>query len=402
MPFVQVRFLDLEKPRLRHFRLVLYDPTMPYLLLACGVGILFFALIQLLAGGSQPLRNMIVFNCFTISYVLFYLWAVTTGILPRLPALANSDIALRYPTVMSFYLAALTILHEGRRPVRSYFPYYVAPVLLAAGSGLYSVLISPVFLRLHGTLPGHYSNPFFMTLTIVGDLSFMCACILNLLAARRLFLGRKVQDRAGFRHQVVILFAYLGSSVFLVVASALRNEQLYTAACLTVGIIVVFYALTRSAAFYFSSDLRPARPRRQRPQWDSSAADLDARIASLMKTDAPYRDEKLSLRQLAGILGVEPKRLSYHVNLQHSRSFRSYINDLRLEAVCRELMADPARTILDTAFANGFNSKSSFNDLFFKKYGMTPKEFRRANGGRGGVGHLEGSRFSQGSPGRSR
>jgi AraC-like DNA-binding protein len=233
-----------------------------------------------------------------------------------------------------------------------------------------------------------------MTLTMVGDLSFLCACVLNLLAARRLFLARKVQDRAGFRHQVVILFAYLASSIFLAVSSALRNEVLYTAACLTVGIIVFFYALTRSAAFYFSPDLRPPRPRQKRPHWDSTAGELDARIASLMKTEAPYRDETLSLRQLAGMLGVEPKRLSYHLNLHYAKSFKSYINELRLEAVCRALMADPRRTILDTAFANGFNSKSSFNDLFFKKYGMTPKEFRRANLGRLAVGSPEGGQLA--------
>jgi len=106
------------------------------LLFACGVGILFFALIQLLAGSNQPLRNMIAFNCFALSYVMFYLWAGATGILLKLPALANSDITLRYPIVMTFYLAALTILHEGRRPVRRYVVYYIAPVLLAVCSGM--------------------------------------------------------------------------------------------------------------------------------------------------------------------------------------------------------------------------------------------------------------------------
>ena len=159
----------------------------------------------------------------------------------------------------------------------------------------------------------------------------------------------------------------------------LRNEGLYTIACLTVGIVVVFYALTRSAAFYFSLDLRPPRPRKMKPQWDSSASEFEARISSLMEREAPYRDEILSLRQLAGMLGVEPMRLSYHLNLNHAKSFRSYINELRLEAVCRDLTADPRRTILDTAFANGFNSKSSFNTLFYKRYGRTPKEFRREN-----------------------
>jgi hypothetical protein len=303
---------------------------MPSLLLACGAGILFFALIQLLAGSNQPLRTMIVFNCFTCSYVLFYFWAGATGLLLKMPVLANSDIALRYPTVMSFYLAALTILHEGRRPVRSYLLYYAAPVLLAVCSGLYGALASPVFFRMHGELPGHYSNPFFMTLTLGGDLSFLCACILNLLAARRLFLARQVQDRAGFRHQVVILFAYLASAIFLVVSSALRNEVLYRTACLMVGVIILFYALTRSAAFYFSADLRPPRPRKRRSQWDSVAGELGARLETLMTTEEPYREESLSLRRLAEMLDVEPKRLSYHLNLHHSRTFKSYINEQRL------------------------------------------------------------------------
>ena len=355
---------------------------MPYVLLGCGVGILFFAIIQLLAGSNQPLRNMIVFNCLAGSYVMFYFWARATGILLKVPLLANSDIAVRYPMVISFYLAALVILYEGRRPVRSYLMYYGAPVLLAAFSALYSVIVSPSYLRVHGVLPGHYTNPLFMALTLTGDISFLCSCVLNLLTARRLFIARKVRDKAGFRHQVVILSAYLVSAIFLVVSSALRNEMLYTIACLMVGIIIIIYALTRSAAFYFGPDLRTPRPRKKRPDWDSSADELDARIEALMRKEAPYRDETLSLRRLAGMLGVEPKLLSYHLNLHHSRSFRSYINELRLEAVCRDLMSQPERSVLEAAFANGFNSKSSFNDLFFKKFSMTPTDFRRANLGR--------------------
>ena len=79
------------------------------------------------------------------------------------------------------------------------------------------------------------------------------------------------------------------------------------------------------------------------------------------------------------MLGEEPKRLSYHLNVSLSTSFRGYINELRLAAVCQDLLAEPRRSILDIAFANGFNSKSSFNTLFFKKYGITPREFRREN-----------------------
>jgi transcriptional regulator GlxA family with amidase domain len=96
-----------------------------------------------------------------------------------------------------------------------------------------------------------------------------------------------------------------------------------------------------------------------------------------MKSSAPYRDERLSLRGLAELLGVEPRQLSYHLHTHLCLSFRDYVNEWRLKAVCRALLEDPGRAILGTAFANGFNSKSSFNTLFFERYGMTPRQFKK-------------------------
>ena len=354
---------------------------MPFLLFACGVGILFFALVQLLTAGSQPLRNYMLVGCFGAACIMLCLWAAATGAFLRVPVLANSDIAVKFPTAAGFYLAALTILHEGRRPVRSVLAYLAVAVLLATGSLLYSALTAPAFLEAHGVLPGHYSNPVFATLTLLGDCAFLAACILNLLAARRLSRADMVKDRAGFRHQVVFLLAYLASAVLLVVSSALRDERLYALACLATGTIIVIFALSRTAVFYFARERDVPCPRARMPRWDHSAEDLEARLALLMEKETPYTDEALSLRKLAAMLGVEPKRLSYHLNLRHAKTFRSYINDMRLAAVCRDLADDPRRTILDTAFANGFNSKSSFNALFHRKYGRTPKEFRRAGAG---------------------
>ena len=89
-----------------------------------------------------------------------------------------------------------------------------------------------------------------------------------------------------------------------------------------------------------------------------------------------YRNEELTLPQLARALGVEPRRLSYHFKTRCGTNFRGYINDLRLRAVCRDLLESPDSSILDLAYKNGFNSKSSFNMLFLKAYGLTPREFR--------------------------
>jgi AraC-like DNA-binding protein len=359
-----------------------------FLLFACAAGILFYGLILLLAGGNKPLRNLIAMNCLAASYSLVVLAAAATGMLLRLPFLANSDIAVKYPLVASFFVAARIILREGKSPARSLLAFLLPPALLAAGAATYSVLTAPAFFSAHGVLPGHYSNPIFWALNTSGDILWLLACILNLLYARRIFRAREVHDAAGFRHQLVFLTAYSIPALIALLADSLGSERLYNIACAILGVIWMCYALTRTTAFYFSRDLRAPRRQTRRPHWDSSAGDLDARLSSLMEKEALYRDETLSLRRLAVMMGVEPKRLSYHLNLHHSCSFRSYINELRLAAVGRELLADPRRSILDTAFANGFNSKSSFNALFRKRYGMGPREFRQA-----GVRRVEGGRF---------
>ena len=78
------------------------------------------------------------------------------------------------------------------------------------------------------------------------------------------------------------------------------------------------------------------------------------------------------------MLRVEPERLSYHLRSTRSVSFRSYLNDVRLEAVCgrRDLVHTPTAPGTDTAFEAGFTSKTTFNTLFAKKYGMSPRRFR--------------------------
>jgi AraC-like DNA-binding protein len=148
------------------------------------------------------------------------------------------------------------------------------------------------------------------------------------------------------------------------------------AGCAITGLIAVAYALSRMGVSYFSQD-RPPPTRHARPEWDNSAEELGSRLQALMESSAPYRDERLSVQTLARKLGVEPGQLSYHLNVRHSLTFRSYINEWRLRSVGEDLLSRPDRSILDIAFENGFNSKSSFNSLFFKKYGMTPREYRR-------------------------
>ncbi len=53
-----------------------------------------------------------------------------------------------------------------------------------------------------------------------------------------------------------------------------------------------------------------------------------------------------------------------------------YLNRCRLERAARQLRANPAQSVTEIAFENGFNSSQYFATAFRRQYRMTPKEWR--------------------------
>jgi|GEM_PF-1133178 len=107
---------------------------------------------------------------------------------------------------------------------------------------------------------------------------------------------------------------------------------------------------------------------------------ITLKLDSLMRVEKLYLNEKLSLAEVAQNLEVNPKYLSMILNKSIGKSFYEYVNTFRIEEV-KKLMLDPVnKNITIEAIANkaGFNSKSSFNAMFKKITGMTPKQFIRS------------------------
>ncbi|MEQ9308595.1 MAG: helix-turn-helix domain-containing protein [Balneolaceae bacterium] len=95
----------------------------------------------------------------------------------------------------------------------------------------------------------------------------------------------------------------------------------------------------------------------------------------LMQREDRYLDTALTLRTLAAEVELHPNKLSWMLNDQVGVSFNDYINNFRLKCFKQKAL-DPANknfTLLGLAFESGFNSKSTFNDYFKKKTGMTPR-----------------------------
>ena len=96
-------------------------------------------------------------------------------------------------------------------------------------------------------------------------------------------------------------------------------------------------------------------------------------------TEALYREAGLTLPMLAARVGAKSNVVSQALNETLGLSFFDYLNDHRIDEAKRMLLStqETDATILDIAFAVGFNSKSTFNAAFKKRTGQTPSMFRK-------------------------
>jgi AraC-like DNA-binding protein len=98
-----------------------------------------------------------------------------------------------------------------------------------------------------------------------------------------------------------------------------------------------------------------------------------------MKADKPYLDPQLTIDELANAINCSRHHLSQAMNEQLDYTFYDYVNQHRV-AEAKTLLADPNRAshkIAAIAFDAGFNSISTFNDVFKKIAGQTPTQYRK-------------------------
>ena len=100
-----------------------------------------------------------------------------------------------------------------------------------------------------------------------------------------------------------------------------------------------------------------------------------------MKSAKPYLTPSLTIDDLAAKLSIPSWHLSQVINDTYHQNFFNYVNSFRIEEVKQQLKNSTAerRTILEILYEAGFNSKSTFNNVFKKQTGLTPSEYKRMN-----------------------
>lgn len=111
------------------------------------------------------------------------------------------------------------------------------------------------------------------------------------------------------------------------------------------------------------------------------AQTLTQELTRLMQDEQLYRQNDLSLPDLAQALGISVHQLSELLNVHLDANFYEFINGYRLKFACG-LLEDPKcqLRVLDIAFESGFNNKNSFYRAFKDGLGVTPNQYREQLG----------------------
>lgn len=107
------------------------------------------------------------------------------------------------------------------------------------------------------------------------------------------------------------------------------------------------------------------------------------RLDTLMRDKKLYRNENLTLMQMADEMRMTTQQLSEVINKGLNKNFFQFVNKYRIAEACQMLVSDADKNILEIAFAVGFNSKSVFNRVFTQIEGNTPSEYRRSRSPQG-------------------
>lgn len=111
---------------------------------------------------------------------------------------------------------------------------------------------------------------------------------------------------------------------------------------------------------------------------DHDAARILSDLRRLMNDEKLYLEPNLTMEGLAKQLSCSKHHLSQVLNNQLRQTFYDYVNSCRIDAA-KQLLSDPAKDnykIAAIAYDSGFNSLSTFNDVFKKITGTTPSRFR--------------------------
>lgn len=171
-----------------------------------------------------------------------------------------------------------------------------------------------------------------------------------------------------------ILFAFL---IFLSIVFRWEGGLYFTAFLATLMAVIAFLR-SQAQPNLFNEILPGLRQSYQTSRiLNLNLEELNTNIQRLMVKEKIYQEENLNIANFAERLGIKDYQLSEYINAYLGMNFNRYINEYRIEEVCKKIQEHPKVNLLNLAYQVGFNSKANFNIAFKSVKKMTPSEYAK-------------------------
>jgi AraC-like DNA-binding protein len=148
----------------------------------------------------------------------------------------------------------------------------------------------------------------------------------------------------------------------------------YGSVAIVIYVAIKGYTQPQMVPISFDEELPLEEEETISSKWDE---DIKSLITKAMGEARLYLEPELTLSSMANRLGVPGAVLSGTINAAFGKNFNEFVNTYRVEHFKQEVSKPENQkiTLLGLAYNSGFNSKATFNRVFKKYEGMSPREY---------------------------
>ena len=110
----------------------------------------------------------------------------------------------------------------------------------------------------------------------------------------------------------------------------------------------------------------------------SQTTEVFNKLNDMMEKEKLFMDPDINLNRIARRMILPAREVSRSVNAVTGNNVSQYVNSRRIQEACR-LLHETDMSIIQIAFASGFNTKSNFNREFLRVEKKSPSEWRDLN-----------------------
>jgi AraC-like DNA-binding protein len=125
-----------------------------------------------------------------------------------------------------------------------------------------------------------------------------------------------------------------------------------------------------------SEDNAAEEPENKNSLTSAAAGAIETGLKNWME-EKQYLQPGITIGDVSRHIGTNSKYLSLYLNQRPNRSFRVWVNELRIEEAKRLLRSSPELTTGEIADRTGFANQSNFGRQFLKQTGYSPSAWRK-------------------------